>query len=132
MMGMVTSTIRFLWYNRLMPKHLVPVMSLLAAVILLVMLNFTTPAGVGPFGVLVFFTTFYVLVFGLAVGAVKVFTKLAGGQMGKKGYLYGAVIAFGPIMLLLAQSLGSLSPVTVGLTVVFVFLACFLIGKRAA
>ena len=67
MMGMVTSTIRFLWYNRLMPKHLVPVMSLLAAVILLVMLNFTTPAGVGPFGVLVFFTTFYILMFGVAL-----------------------------------------------------------------
>ena len=115
-----------------MPRRLIPVLSLISAVILLVMLNFTTPASVGPLGVLVFFTTFYVLVFGLAVGAVKVFTKLAGGQMGKKGYLYGAVIAFGPIMLLLAQSLGSLSPVTVGLTVVFVFLACFLIGKRAA
>ncbi len=118
------------WYNELMPKRLIPVSCLIAAVILLVMLNFTTPASVGPLGVLVFFTTFYVLVFGLAVGAVKVFTKLAGGQMGKKGYLYGAVIAFGPILLMLAQSLGSISWPTIALTGVFVLLGCFLVSKR--
>ena len=130
MMGMVTSTIRFLWYNRLMPKHLVPVMSLLAAVILLVMLNFTTPAGVGPFGVLVFFTTFYILMFGVALALVRFFARLTRSQLGKKEYVYGAVVAFGPIMLLLAQSLGSMSPLTVGLTVVFVLLGCFLVSKR--
>ena len=42
-------------YNKLMPKHLVPVLSFGAAVVILLMLNFTTPAEIGPFGVLVFF-----------------------------------------------------------------------------
>lgn len=115
-----------------MPKHLIPVLSLLAAVILLVMLNFTTPTGIGPLGVLVFFTTFYVLMFGLAVGVVRVFAKLVGKQMGRKEYLYGVVIAFGPIMLMLAQSLGSISVLTVALTVLFVLLGCFLVSKRLA
>ena len=64
-----------------MPKHLVPVMSLLAAVILLVMLNFTTPAGVGPFGVLVFFTTFYILMFGVALALVRFFARLTRSQL---------------------------------------------------
>jgi len=127
---MVTSTIRFLWYNRSMPKHLVPVMSLLAAVILLVMLNFTTPAGVGPFGVLVFFTTFYVLMFGIALVLVRFFARLARAQLGKKEYAYGAVVAFGPIMLMLAQSMGSMSLLTVGLTVLFVVLGLFLVSKK--
>ena len=113
-----------------MPKHIVPVMSLLAAVILLVMLNFTTPAGIGPLGVLVFFTTFYVLMFGIAVGIVRIFAKLLGKKMGQKEYLYGVVIAFGPIILMLAQSIGSISIFTVALTVLFVLLGCFLVGKR--
>lgn len=113
-----------------MPKHLVPVMSLFAAVILLVMLNFTTPTGVGPFGVLVFFTTFYVLMFGVALGLVRFFARLVRAQLGKKEYAYGAVVAFGPIMLMLAQSMGSMSWMTVGLTVVFVLLGCFLVSKK--
>ncbi len=113
-----------------MLRRLIPVFSLLAAVILLVMLNFTSPTEIGPFGVLVFFTTFYVLVFGIAVGIVKIFAKLMGKQMGRKEYLYGVVIAFGPIMLMLAQSLGSISILTVALTVLFVLLGCFLVSKR--
>lgn len=120
----------WLWYNKLMPKHVVPVISLIAAVILLIMLNFTTPTGIGPFGVLVFFTTFYVLMFGLAVGIVRIFAKLLGRKMGRKEYLYGVVIAFGPIILMLAQSIGSISLLTLALTVVFVLLGCFLVGKR--
>lgn len=113
-----------------MSKRLIPVLSLLAAVILLVMLNFTSPTGIGPLGVLVFFTTFYVLMFGIAVGIVKIFAALLRKQMGRKEYLYGVVIAFGPIMLMLAQSLGSISLLTVALTVLFVLLGCFLVSKR--
>lgn len=115
-----------------MSKRIIPVMSLLAVVILLAMLNFTTPAEIGPLGVLVFFTTFYVFVFGVAVGIVKIFMKLLGRPMGRKGYLYGVVIAFGPILLMLAQSLGTISLFTVALTVLFVLLGCFLVGKRLA
>ena len=119
-----------IWYNGSMSKHLIPVLSLIAAVILLTMLNFTTPAGIGPLGVLVFFTAVYVLMLGIAVALVKLFLKMTGKQVGRKSYMYGAMIAFGPIMLLLAQSLGSMSPLTVGLTVVFVLLGCFLVSKR--
>lgn len=119
-----------IWYNGSMPKHLIPVLSLIAAVILLVMLNFTTPTGVRPLGVLVFFTAVYVLMLGISVALVKMFLRMTGKQVGRKSYLYGAVVAFGPIMLLLAQSLGSMSLLTVVLTVVFVFLACFLVSKR--
>ncbi len=114
-----------------MPKRLIPVLSLIAAVILLVMLNFTTPTGIGPFGVLVFFGAVYIVMLGVAQVIVRGWMRLLKRPLNQKENLYSAVIAFGPIMLLLAQSLGSLSPFTVALTVVFVFLACFLIGKRA-
>lgn len=114
-----------------MPKRLIPVFSMLAAILLLLMLNFTTPADVGPLGVLVFFAACYVVVLGVALLLVKIFTKLAGKQMGRRGYLYAAIIAFGPIMLLLAQSLGTLGPATVALVALVVFLACFLVSKRS-
>lgn len=113
-----------------MPKRLIPVFSMLAAILLLLMLNFTTPADVGPLGVLVFFAACYVVVLGVALLLVKIFMKLAGKQMGRRGYLYAAIIAFGPIMLLLAQSLGTLGPATVALVALVVFLACFLVSKR--
>ena len=113
-----------------MPKRLIPVLSLAAAIVLLVMLNFTTPAGVGPPGVLVFFGSGYLLMYGIAYLVVKVFAAVGRHRMGRKQYLYAAVLAFGPIMLLLAQSLGSVSFLTVGLMVIFVFLACFLISKK--
>ena len=112
-----------------MPKHLIPALSLLAAIVLLVMLNFTTPPGVGPFGVLVFFSACYVLMLGIALALVKLFLKLAGKKMGRRGYLYAAAIAFGPIMLLLIQSLGSLTPLTVVAVVILILLVCFLIAK---
>lgn len=113
-----------------MPKHLIPVLSLLAAVILLVMLNFTTPTDIGPFGVLVFFLACYILMLGIALALVKLFLKLAGKKMGRKGYLYAAVIAFGPLMLLLIESLGTLTPLTMVAVVILILLVCFLIAKR--
>lgn len=114
-----------------MPKHLVLVLSLLAAVILLTMLNFTTPAGVGPLGVLLYFVLFYILMFGVSFFVVKVFMKATGKQVVRKSYIYAAVIAFGPIMLLASQSLGAISLLTVGAIIMAVFLACFLVNKRA-
>lgn len=113
-----------------MPKHLIPVLSLLAAAVLLVMLNFTTPAGVGPFGVLVFFSACYILMLGIALVLVKLFMKLAGKKIGRRVYLYAAVIAFGPIMMLLIQSLGTLTPLTIAAVIILIVLVCFLISKR--
>lgn len=118
-------------YNKVMPKGLIPVLSLLSVVILLLMLNFTTPAGVGPLGVLVFFAACYMVVLGVSLAIVKLFMKLAGKQMGHKDYLYAAIIAFGPIMLLLIQSLSALSPLTVGIVALVVFLVCFLVSKTS-
>lgn len=115
-----------------MLRRLILVTSLLAAVLLLLMMNFTTPAGIGPLGVLLFFLMIYLVMFGVAFLLVAIFTKITGKRIGKRTYLYAAVIAFGPIMLLLAQSLGTVSWLTVGLMAVFVLLACFLVNKRLA
>lgn len=116
-----------------MLNRLTIVVNLAAVAVLLVMLNFTTPADIGPLGVLFFFVLVYVLMYSLAKLLVKVFWKTLQkrGEVGQKGRLYAAVIAFVPIMLLLVQSLGSLNVFTLVLTILFAFLGCFLVYKRA-
>ncbi len=103
--------------------------SLVFAIVLLAMMNFTTPMEVGPFGVLLFFTTIYVIIFGVFSGLVQIFYKMNKRQMKRKGYFYAAVLAFAPIMLLLVRSFGNLSLWTATLALIFVGLGCFLIKK---
>ena len=103
--------------------------SLALTIILLVMMNFTTPMEVGPFGVLLFFTTIYIIVFGLVTVLVQLVYRANKRKMDRKGRFYAAVIAFAPVMLLLVRSFGSLSVLTVGLVLVFEALMCFLVKK---
>lgn len=113
-----------------MPKHLFSFLSLIAAVVLLLMLNFTTPVGIGPLGVLVFFTTFYIFVLGIVVFLVKIFVWMLGRSMNRKDYLCAAIISFAPVMLSLMRSAGAISIWTISAMVVCVGLWCFLINKR--
>ena len=48
-----------------------------------------------------------------------------------KDYIYAAVISFGPIMVLMARSFGAINIWTIGLILIFLFLAEFLVMKRA-
>lgn len=111
--------------------RLMILISLVAVIIILAMINLTTPTSVGPLGVLVFFTMIYIVIFGVVNLFVEIFMKAKekkGGE--RKNHYYAATIAFGPIMLLLVQSFGSLSVVTIAGVAVFVVLGCFIISKR--
>ena len=113
-------------FNRLMI-----LLSLVAVIIILAMINLTTPTSVGPLGVLVFFTMIYVVIYGVVNLIVVAFMKANGKKGGeKKNRYYSAMISFGPIMLLLIQSFGSLCVITVAMVMVFVALGCFVINKR--
>lgn len=105
---------------------------LIALIILMVMMNFTTPTEIGPLGVLVFFTTVYVMVFGLVVGLLSIFRRMVSknGRMMKKDYAYAAAIALGPIMILLAHSVGTEWWLAIPGVIMFVSLFCFVILKR--
>ena len=115
-------------------KHnrVVLALSLIGLAVLVLMLNLTSPVEIGPLGVLLFFGSTYIVLFGLMVFLMKTFYRLAlrRKQFRNKDYLYAAVMAFGPIMLLMARSLGAISFWIVGLVVVFLFLVVFLIYKR--
>lgn len=106
-------------------------LSIVAMVILIVMMNLTTPTEVGPTGVLVFFTTLYFLLFNVMTMGLSVLYRL----MGRKGWrrkddMYAAVGAFAPIMLLFMQSFGAVSGFSMALVVVFEVLAGFLVSRR--
>ena len=106
-------------------------LSLVAVIIILAMINLTTPTSVGPLGVLVFFTMIYITIFGVVNLFVELFMKAKekkGGE--RKNRYYAATISFGPIMLLLVQSFGSLSVATAAGVFAFVMLGCFVISKR--
>ncbi len=105
--------------------------SLIAIVVILAMMNLTTPTDVGPLGVLVFFIMVYIVVYGVVDFIVSLFLKATDSRQGvSKGHFYAAIISFGPIMLLLVQSFGSLSIVTAAMVIAFVFLGCFIVKKR--
>ncbi|MBR6965110.1 hypothetical protein IKH83_02235 [Candidatus Saccharibacteria bacterium] len=99
---------------------------------LILVLNLTSPTEAGPLGVLLFFTTLFIVIFGLVSFLMSVFYRMTSHkkEMGGKDYLYAAVITFGPIMLLMARSFGAISIWTVGLIFIFLFLVGFLVYKK--
>lgn len=102
----------------------------LAALIL--MLNLLSPTEIGPLGVLLIFTTIYITLFGIITLIMGAFLKIAfrRDSLRNKDYLYSAVLAFGPIMFLMARSFGAINLWTTCLIFVFLFLAEFLVKKR--
>ena len=99
---------------------------------LIIMLIFTSPTEIGPFGVLLFFTTIYITLFCIISLTFQAFKRLAFKKpnLKNKDYLYSAVLAFAPIMLLMARSFGAITPWTITLIILFVMLTEFLVYKR--
>lgn len=106
--------------------------SLIGLAALILMLNLLSPTEIGPLGVLLFFTTIYITVFGLVTFLMESFLKIAfrREKLKNKDYLYAAVLSFGPIMLLMARSFGAISLWTTGLIILFLTLAEFLVYKK--
>ena len=114
------------------PSRIISCVSIIGLAALILILNLTSPTEIGPFGVLLFFTTLYLTIFGIITLVMQAFYKVALGKttFRKKDYFSAAVIAFGPIMLLMARSFGAINLWTVSLIFIFVFLAEFLVIKR--
>ncbi|MBQ2672873.1 hypothetical protein IJH26_02510 [Candidatus Saccharibacteria bacterium] len=115
-------------------KHnrIIYLISIIGLAALIIMLNLTSPTEIGPVGVLLFFTTLYVVAFSVIVIIIQTFIQIAfkNRAFRNKDYLYAAVFAFGPIMLLMARSFGAVNFWTIGLIILFLTLAEFLVYKR--
>lgn len=116
-------------------KHnhiIVSVIGIAGLAALIAMLNLTSPTEIGPLGVLLFLTTLYIVVFCGVAFIMRTFRRVALKESSFRGkdYLYSAVLAFGPIMLLMARSFGVINLWTITLIVLFLALAEFLVYKR--
>ena len=115
-------------------KHnrVIEIVSIIGLAALILMLALTSPMEIGPFGVLLFFTTLYISLFGITSVIVGIFCRMAFKREAMRGkdYLYSAVMAFGPIMVLMARAFSAITPWTIALIFIFLVLAEFLVYKR--
>ena len=115
-----------------MRDRIVMAVGLVATIVMLWLLVFTTPFGIGPFGVLVFFTMIYIVLFSLLIVVQLVFRRILGKDKGvsNKGYLYAVVISFSGMLIMLVNAFGESWIIAVLVGVVFGVLGCFLVNKR--
>lgn len=113
-------------------NRLINLITVSGLIFLAAMLILTSPTEIGPLGVLLFFTTVYIVSFGLIIKLMQAFYRLAFKRdtFRRKDYIYSAVLAFAPIMLLMARSFGAINLWTAALIAIFIFLAEFLVAKR--
>ncbi|MDO4987238.1 MAG: hypothetical protein Q4E46_02930 [Candidatus Saccharibacteria bacterium] len=115
-----------------MVNRVLILVSIAFTAVLLAMMNFMTPTEAGPLGVLVFFTTLYIVFFGFTAAIVAIFFKIRGKtKLGQKGYAYAGFLALAPIILLVMRPFIGFSFLALGVTGIFEFLGCFLIAKIA-
>lgn len=113
--------------------------------LLIILLQTTTPATIGPLGILIVFILMYVsvlcaLTFLLYAGS-GVMAKLSSSVTLKrplqqlslgKSYYFSSVIALAPVMLVGMQSVGEVGFYEVVLIILFIAISCVYIAKRTA
>ena len=105
---------------------------LVATAVMLWLLVFTTPFGIGPFGVLVFFTMIYIMFFGFTILIQMIFGRILGknSSVSTKGYLYATVISFGCVLAMLMNAFQESWIVAILTGSIFAVLGCFLVNKK--
>ena len=113
-------------------KRIIYLLGIIGLAVLIIMLSVTSPTEIGPSGVLLFFTTLYIVIFCGFSLLMYAFMRIAfkKEKFRNKDYLYSAVLAFGPIMFLMARSFGAINLWTASLIIIFLILAEFLVYKR--
>lgn len=114
-----------------------------SVILLIVLLQTTSPGAVGPLGILIVFILMYLsllsiisfALFGLSAVLRRLFSflklkKPISGLSFTRAYYFSSVIALGPVMLLAIQSVGKLGFYDVLLTALFVLISCVYVAKR--
>lgn len=119
------------------------IIAIISGVIIAVILNTTTPASVGAFGILAVFILAYLillslmtfLVYGvsmsIAAGSKMIGIKQSSGRLSlQKAYYYATIIALAPIITISMQSIGGAGPYELALIGLFVVIGCLYVSKR--
>ena len=118
---------------------------ILSTMLLIIVLQTTTPATIGPLGILFVFILMYVsalcvLTF-LLFAVSKVVARLSSSMTVRRpiqqmelirAYYFSSVVALAPVMLIGMQSVGEVGFYDVVLIVVFIIISCVYIAKRTA
>ena len=119
-------------YNMHMVNRLILILSLVVLSIILAILFLTSPATIGPLGILFFFVLVYFLSFGVITFFMKIFVKIffARRVMIKKDYINAGIIAILPItiLVLIASGVRNLIVLILG-PILLVVLNVFLFTK---
>lgn len=126
-----------------MLKIIISITTVISLCLLTVLLNITTPATAGPFGILVIFILAYLSLLGVMTfllhGASWVIAHLSTALVARRpfeaftfkhAYYYSTVVAAAPIMLIGLQSVGSVGIYEFILVSFFVFIGCLYVSKR--
>ena len=112
-----------------------------AFIAIVVIVQYTTPSQVGPFGVLMLFLCIYIVMIYIIGGILRLVRAvlqrrkpLAPGrvlsQQAEGAYYYASVLAAVPVLLMGMQSVGALSWWSLLLTALFVALGLLYVYKR--
>jgi hypothetical protein len=121
------------------PKHLAKGLLLLVpavwVMLVLIVLNFTSPISSGPPGVLAVLVLLYLLIASLTYLLLRAFSyvsaRLSKSVMPKRHSLYiAAVLALGPIFLVALNTLGSVGLPELVLVTLLVVSGCFYVSRR--
>lgn len=126
-----------------MLQKVIALITIASLCLLGIMLSTTTPATVGPFGLLMIFISAYLACLGLIsfflYGVSRVMVYVSGGFSVRKpmavipfkrAYYYSTVLAAAPVMLIGLQSVGSVGLYEFILVVIFVAIGCVYVSKR--
>lgn len=124
--------------------RLVAIVSLVAVVSLFVLLHMTTPATIGPLGILIVFILMYASALGvltfLLYGGSKLLVKLSRSVTVRqpleplslgRAYYFSSAIALAPVILIGMESVGGVSFYELALVIIFVVIACVYIARRS-
>ncbi|MDX2776276.1 hypothetical protein PV379_02785 [Streptomyces caniscabiei] len=117
--------------------------SVFAIVCLVFLLQTTTPATIGPLGILLVFVLMYIAALGvltfLIIGVQRLVLKSMSMIDSRRSfapmntmraYYFASVMALAPVMIIGMQSVGEVGVYELSLVVIFLVIACVYIAKR--
>jgi protein-S-isoprenylcysteine O-methyltransferase Ste14 len=125
--------------------RIISVSIVLAVVVLLAILQTTTPSTAGPIGILFVFIFIYMLVLGALTFLLFWGSRLLGKVLHlvaqktprrslslTRSYYFSSILALAPVIFMGMQSVGEVGFYDVALVLLFVGVGCFYVAKRTA
>lgn len=132
-------------YSEGMVGKLLVSMGIISGVVLVIVLNTTTPASAGAFGILAVFILAYLcttslMTFGLyGISRMLAFVSTTFTARRpveslsiRKSYYYSTIVALAPVIIISMQSVGGVGIYELALILLLVFLGCVYVTKRTA